>query len=137
MPHDLDEDEIDHYYKAIETDEHSGGSEFVSKAIHAGIMDLWVYNDKHSVLVAITRFIDHPDGFREMLVAMMSGENITDTSSHSEIYSGMMKYAVLNGCQRMVAYMKPEVWENMEERLPQYTQEYVVLGLYPEDVEEW
>ena len=131
QPVDLDNDEIEHYYKAVATDEHSGGPEIVSRLIYDDLMHLWVCNEKDTILVCVTRFVDYPDGYRELLVAMMSGTNVTDTLAHEDIHGHLMKFAVRNACAQMTAYMKPHIWEKMRHRLPGYEEEYVVISLSP------
>lgn len=132
LPIDLDAEEIGYYYDAVATDIHSGGVEVVSSLILDGAMDLWCYNYDDTILVCITRFIDYPDGYREMLVAMMAGTNVTDTMSHEKIHSELMAYAVRERCGRMIAYMRPEIWEHMKPRLIGYVEEYVQISLAPE-----
>jgi hypothetical protein len=133
MPHDLDHDEIGYYYAAVDTDEHSGGVEVVSRLINDGLMELWVWNDGETILVTITRIVDYPDGYRELLVAMMAGTNVTATMTHEEVQGALMNYAQRHMCSRMVAYMKPEIWGALKDRLG-YHHEYEVVSLYPDDL---
>ena len=139
MPYELDAEEIDFYHKAVATDEHSGGVDIVSKLILQGAMELWVYNDIKSyreggtILVCITRVVTHPDGYSELLIAMMAGTNVTASMSHEEIHRELMLYAINNGCARLTAYVKPHIWEHFMGKTP-YVNEYTQISLYPEDV---
>ena len=135
MPWELDADEVGYFYRAVLTDEHSGGVEVVSSLIASEAMELWTYNHEGTILVAVTRLVTYPDGYRELFVQMMAGTKVTSTDAHLECEKAMMKYALRQGCQRMVAGMRPEIYEGMAKHLgPRYRPEYVVLSLAPEDV---
>jgi hypothetical protein len=133
MPYELSSVEIGYFYDAVATDPHSGGVDVVSELINSDAMELWVYNEDETILVTITRVETYPDGYRELLVQMMAGTNVTSTGAHRECERVMMKYAIKNGCQRMVAYIKPEIWDAFEEEAG-YKLEYVVVSLAPEDI---
>jgi len=134
MPHELDVDEVGFYLDAIKTDEHSGGLDMVSSMILDGLMELWVWNEDDTILVCVTRIVSYPDGYRELLVQMMAGTNVTATMSHKEIHSSLMSYALRNGCMRMSAFMRPQIWSALKDRLTGYQEEYVQISLYPEDI---
>jgi hypothetical protein len=136
--YELGADEIGHYIAAVATDEHSGGEEFVSRLILEGTMELWVYNHEGTILVATTRIVDYPDGYRELMVQGMSGTKVTSTLSHKVIHRDMMEFAVREGCFRMVAFVKPEIWEHFSGQLKTegYREDYVVISLGPDDVND-
>jgi hypothetical protein len=133
QPYELGADEIEYFYKAVDTDPHSGGVDIVSKLIMDDIMQLWLYHREDTVLIAITRIMTNPDGYRELLIAMMAGSNVTSTNAHQAIDAAMMRYAVRKGCARMIAMVKPEIWANFGE-LTGYHEEYMQISLYPEDI---
>lgn len=135
LVHELDAEELRYFYKAVETDEHAGGTELVAGFIRDEIMDLWVYRNSQTLLVTVTRYVYYPDGFKEMLVAMMAGRGVTGIEAHRDIHGQLMEVAVENYCDRMVAYMKPEIYGALHKAMgPEYKPEFVVVGLYPEDV---
>jgi len=134
LPKDLDPDEAEYYYKAVDTDDHCGGIGTTSNRIYKGEMDLWVYNVEDTILVCTTKMASHDDGYKEMIVCMMAGTNVTDTRAHESIHKSMMEYAVENGCERMIAFVRPEMWEHFRDRT-NYKEEYIQLALYPEEIE--
>jgi hypothetical protein len=133
MPYELGADEIGHYHAAVKTDPHCGGEVMVSQMILEGAMELWVYNHEDTILVAFTRIMDYPDGWRELLVQGMAGTGVTSTQAHKVIHRDMMRFALREGCFRMVAMVKPEIWANFSEKLVAegYREEYVVISLDP------
>ena len=132
-PYELDANELEHYLKAIATDEHFGTNEQVSQMVLNGAVELWVYNHDETILVALTRIIDYPDGWRELLVQGMSGANVTGTAAHEVIHADMMRYALQEGCFQMVAAMKPEIWGKMGPLLPGYEVTHVLIRLTPQN----
>lgn len=132
MPYELSSVEIGYFHDAIATDPHSGGLDVVSNLVMTGAMELWVFNEDETILVTITRVVTYPDGYRELLVQMMAGTAVTSTDAHLECERVMMRYALKQGAQRMVAYMRPDIWNHMKGPLGErYVQEYVVLSLAP------
>jgi hypothetical protein len=134
MPYELSSVEIGYFHDAVETDKHSGGVGIVSDLIMQGAMELWIFNEDETILCTITRVVTYPDGYRELLVQMMAGSNVTSTEAHTECSRVMMRYALKQGCHRMSAYMEPHIWEAMQPHLPGYVAEYVVLTLEPETI---
>jgi len=128
MPHELDAEEIGYYYDAIETDEHSGGPEVVSRLILDGLMELWVYNQDNVINVIITRIITHPDGYRELFIAMMAGSDVTSTHSHVVIHDQLLEYAKKQGASRLSACVKPEIWNHFKD-ITGYNDEYIMITL--------
>lgn len=127
FPQDLDGPTFTWYAKAVDTDEHGGGMEVVSNLIRNGVMDLWIYNEEDTILVVVTRFVDYPDGFREMLIQMMAGTNVTDTLAHESIQDDLLEHAVRHGGSRLVAYVKPEIWVHFRDKT-NYVEEFVVVS---------
>lgn len=135
MPFELSNVEIGYFYDAVATDAHSGGVDMVSSLIMSEAMELWIYNEDETILCTVTRLITYPDGFRELLVQMMAGTNVTSTDVHLECERVMMQYAIRHGCSRMVAYMRPNIWEHMKGPLgKRYVPEYVILSLAPDAI---
>lgn len=132
MPYELNSDEIEYYHQAVATDELCGGQDLVSNLILNGLMELWVYNDDGTILVCVTRVSEYPSGYRELLVQMMAGSNVTATMSHSHVQKTLMEYAIKQRCLRMTAYVRPSMWEHFKD-VTNYREEYVVIALYPED----
>jgi hypothetical protein len=130
-PYELSADELDHYLLAIKTDPHFGTAEQVSQMVLEGAVELWVYNDGHCILVALTRIMDYPDGWRELLVQGMSGTNVTGTAAHEIIHADMMRFALQEGCFQMVAAIRTDIWEKLGPLVPGYEATHVLIRLTP------
>jgi hypothetical protein len=142
LPHELTANEIGHYHKAVATDEHLGGVEVASDLVYKGIMELWAYSDVKdedfgdaSILVILTRVCHQPDGYSELLVQCMSGVKVTSTGVKELAEVKLMEFAKKQGCARMIAYVKKDIWQVLADRLDdRYQEEYVLISLSPEDV---
>lgn len=110
MPHELGTEDIDYYYQALATDEHSGGVDLVSKAIYDEHLQLWRWKTNACLMVVVTQILHKPDGFSELLISMLAGtggihdwDEITTAFAEDpcrEFY-----------CDRVIAYVKADSWE--------------------------
>ncbi len=138
-PMELNEDEIVYYNRALETDPHCGGARVVLEAIVSGDAQMFCYNDGETILIYITRMVNSPDGYRELLLHMLAGGTVDGKSAsslenHIVIAPQLMDYAVRNRCHRIIGYMNPELWEKMQHTSgKQWKAEYVQCSLSPED----
>jgi hypothetical protein len=118
LPTDLDEDEIGYYIKALELDPHCGGAMAVGQALVSGDAQLFVHNDDDAIIVIITRFINSPDGYKELLIHMMAGsggdEKVMDMFVSGDLSTQLMDYAVRNRAHGLVSFMFKNLWENIE-----------------------
>ena len=126
MPHHLGQDYINYYYRAIETDEHAGGVQKVSEAIHRDQMALFTWKTDISQAVIIVSHGVYEDGYSEMVVRMMAGRNAS--AEYETIVDEVTKMARFYGYNRVVAYVKPELWEKFKSRGANSEEIYVVIG---------
>jgi hypothetical protein len=136
MPYELSPEEYPYYLKAIASDDHSGGSDTVSEMVLDGDLQLWLWNKVHededetTILVFITQVIVSMDDSKELLVSMMGGTNVTRFASYLDIHQTIMDYGVSVGCHKMIAYLKPIIWDTFTMLHDVYDIEYVKIAMY-------
>jgi len=128
---DLDEKEINLFYRAVETDDHSGTLKDVSDAVFTGELQLWVWRTEDSRCLAITSVSCHRDGYKEMVVAMLAGSGVAGIQP--EVAESLKKEAEKMGCDEMVAYIKPDLAEKFGSEMSgsflDGKKKYVVFGM--------
>ena len=143
MPWELGPEEIEYFYKAVDTDAHSGSVDDVSEDILGERLSLWVWEEDHQsdyrnknmerpLLVVITEVAEYRDGYKEFCVKMLAGNG--GIENQPEIVESLCKEASASGCKKMIAYMKPYLFEKfgIEDVIPHFpTAEkvYIVIGM--------
>ena len=132
MPYELSPMEVDFFYRAAGTDDHSGTVDDVAKDILNGNTDLWVWEKEDSLVVVITETCRYQDGYKEFCVKMLAGTG--GVEYQSDIIESLRKEASISGCQKMVAYLKPSIFDKFEIekaflRVPNSGKLYVVIGM--------
>jgi hypothetical protein len=114
MPHELSVTEITHYYRAVDTDEHSGGVELVSFGIYNKHLQLWTWTTDTSSMVVITEVKHLPDGFNQLLVSMLAGEGgINSWSDCTTAFAGSP--CTEFNCAEVIGYVKYDLWSMFKE----------------------
>jgi hypothetical protein len=106
---ELDKDEINHFHRAIETYDHSGGLDEVSWSIARGEYQLWSWKTDASSMVVITEVRRHPDDYRELVVLMLAGNG--GLSAWVEVTTAFADQCQLFDCESVVTYVTPALWE--------------------------
>jgi len=143
MPWELGREEINFFYRAVETDEHSGSVDDVSEDILNGSLSLWIWEEDHQpesdppvirrpLVVVITEVCKYRDGYKEFCVKMLAGTG--GVEHQPEIVESLCKEAAAAGCKKMIAYMKPFLFEkfdieNVIPNFPSAEKLYVVIGM--------
>jgi len=99
LPYHLNEDEVGYFVQAVKTDDHAGGVDGVVERINSGRMQLWVWRDGNSIGVWVTEIIHRYDGEGEMLLSMLSGNNMVQ--SYFVASDLMVEKAAEAGCKRL------------------------------------
>ena len=110
LPHQLDAELIEYFHGAIATDEHCGGVDLVSNGIYDNHLELWTWITNKSKMVIITEVKHYPDGYKELLICMLSGDGgVEDWDLCTNAYAG--KICIDRDCGRVVAFVKADLWE--------------------------
>lgn len=113
MPWDLTEEEVGYFVTAVDTDDRSGGVETTTRAISSGEMQLWVWRDEDQICVIVTEVLFHRDNSKEMLVTMLSGNNVVE--NYLVVSDAVLSKAKDYGCDRMIAFVKPDILDALVE----------------------
>jgi len=133
MPYELDSLEVDCFYRAVDTDDHSGTVDDVAKDILDGNMDLWVWKTDDSTVVLTTHIGQSRDGHRELCVTMLAGTG--GTKNQLGIIESLRKEASSCNCDQVIAFLKPDLFQKfgitdgMMSRFQDIKQLYVVIGI--------
>jgi hypothetical protein len=126
-PHELDATTINHYHNAIGTDDHAGDVDLVSQGIYRNHLQLWVWETDSSTMTIITEVKVHPDGYQELLVSMLAGKG--GVSDWTEVVNAFSQSPCTDfKCERVIAYVKPELWKKFKKHGASAKELYVVIG---------
>lgn len=110
LPYQLDETGLSYLYRAIKTDDHSGTEDEVVAGIYNDYYQLWQWETNTENIVFITVVSAHMDGYRELVINMMSGRGAI--MGQNEIMEAVRKQAAELNCSRVIAYVKPKLAES-------------------------
>jgi hypothetical protein len=125
-PWELDPITIELYYKAVSTDDHCGGVEEVSIAIGNESRQLWVWGTDVSTMVMVTEVRQHPDTFKEMIVLMLAGHG--GLAEYNQVTDAFADRCWEFDCERVVAYVKPDLWKIFKAGGADSKEIYVVIS---------
>ena len=107
LPWKLSGKAMEHFRRAVKTDDYCGGMLPVLDAIGEGKLQLWVWEDDHGMSVFVTEVVCQRDGSKELFVRMLSGEG--SSKSYYDVSREVIRHAKEIGCSRIMAYMNPDL----------------------------
>ena len=111
LPHELDEDLINLYYRALETYPECGGPEVVGNKLYNQQLVMMVWDSEQSKCVIIASSRQHGNGEYDMFVEMLAGKGAL--SEYTEIVNAVKELAMEYGCRKISTMMKPDLWKKM------------------------
>jgi|TARA_R110000851_G_scaffold279846_1_gene433147 hypothetical protein len=105
-PHELDDEDLALFYRAVETDEHHGSVEDLISDIYDNRLEIWLRKTDESKYILVTEVLESRDGSKELFINMCSGVGLFKDQFQIDL---LKDHARKRGCSSISAYVKPKI----------------------------
>tara|TARA_R110002096_G_scaffold245556_2_gene437812 strand:+ start:2843 stop:3289 length:447 start_codon:yes stop_codon:yes gene_type:complete len=107
FPHELSDEDLSLFYKAVETDEDAGSIDQVVSDIYDSRLEIFHWKKENHNSLFVTEVNEKRNGSRELFIVMAAGLGFFE--DQSEILESAKPFAKERGCSHISAYVKPEI----------------------------
>ena len=107
FPHELSDEDLSLFYKAVKTDEHAGSIDKVVSEIYDNRLEIFHWKNGDNSSFFVTEISQRRDGSKELFIVMAAGAGAF--KDQVEILEHSRSFAIERGCSHISAYVKPSI----------------------------